>query len=334
MSTLTPLEALTLLIEEEIEKVEFRPYVLLSNLQKEDEFQSQLQWDVTVGGGTAAGRATTADASLQATDETKQAVLAIGDRVLGHGFSVLRTKIVEAKRTAPRALRNLFSTHIERAFEIILPALNQVLYTGTGNAASHGVYGLENVVANTAYAGIPTATYGEWSSTVHANGGTNRALSKVLLDNLDTAIKRRGGTYTHIYTTPEIVKKYEDLFNSERSLTVNQVNGIADIGFSGHAYRRTPIIEDTACPNNTIYFLDLSKLKVKTYSLGDARTMTNQEGRVIGAMANPEKTMGLNFLVAELPSNNPHALKMEISLQPQLQVRQPKCVAVLKDITQ
>lgn len=334
MSTLTPLEALSLLIEEEIEKVEFRPYVLLSNLQKDDEYQSQIQWDVTLGGGTATGRATTADASTSNTDETKQAILAIGDRVLGHAFSVQRNKIVEAKRTAPRALRNLFATHIERAFEIILPTLNQVLYTGTGNSGSHGVYGLSSVVANSAYAGIPTSTYAEWSSTVQDNSGTNRALTKQLMDGLDTAIKRRGGTYTHIYTTPEIVKKYEDLFNAERSLTVQQINGIADIGFSGQAYRRIPIIEDTACPNNTMYFLDLSKMKVKTYSLGDVATMTNNDGRVIGAMANPEKTMGLNFLVAELPSNNPHALKMEISLQPQLQVRQPKCVAVLKDITQ
>jgi hypothetical protein len=333
MSSLTPLEAISLLIEEEIEKVEFRPYVLLSNLNKEDEYQSQIQWDVTVGGGTASGRATTADASLNNTDETKKAVLAIGDRVLGHGFSVLRTKIVEAKRTAPRALRSLFATHIERAFEIILPALNQALYTGTGNAASHGIFGLENVIANTAYAGIPTATYGEWASVVNGNAA-NRALSKALMDNLDNAIKRRGGNYTHIYTTPEIVKKYEDVFNSERSLTVNQINGIADIGFSGHAYRRTPIIEDVHCPDNTLYFLDLSKLKVKTYSLGDSRVMTNNEGKIVGAMADPTKTMDLNFLVAELPSNNPHALKMEISLQPQLQVRQPKCVAALKNIIQ
>ncbi|MBE9178681.1 phage major capsid protein [Oculatella sp. LEGE 06141] len=331
MSTLAPVEALSLLIEEEIEKVEFRPFTLLSNLLKEDEYQSQVKWDVTLGGGQAHGRATTADASTDNADATKQANLPIGDRVLGHGFQVLRNKIAEAKRTGPGALKALFGMHIERAFEIIPFELNKAIYTGDGTAASHGIYGLNNVLTNPAYAGIATATYPDWAATVMANGGTGRNLSKALMDGVDTAVKRRGMTYTHIYTTPEIIKKYEDTFNAERSLTVNQLNGIADVGFSGHAYRRVPIIEDTACPDGTVFFLDFRKLKLKTYALGEVK---DENGRVVGAMTNAQKTMGMNFLVAELKNRNPHLLEMEISLQAQFQIRQPKCVAALKDINQ
>jgi hypothetical protein len=331
MSTLSPVEVLRLLIEEEIERVEFRPYVLLSNIRKEDEYQSKIDWNVTLGGGQISGRAVTEDVgAADTTDTAKNAQLSIGDRVLGHNFALLRTKIEEAKKAGVGALRNLLMEHVERAFEIIYVELSTKLYTGTGNSASHGIIGLNSVVTATSYAGIDSGTYPEWLSTVQANSGTNRTLTKGLLDGMDTALKRRGVSYNVIYTTPEMIKKYEDLFNSERSLTVNQLNGIADIGFSGHAYRRVPIIEDTQAPNNTLLFMDFPKLKLKTYYLGDVV----KDGRVIGATTKLEKMMGMNVRIAELTNRNPDLLEMEISVLPQLQVRQPKMVAALKDITQ
>lgn len=330
----TPLEALRLLIEEEVEKVPFRPYVMLDAVTKEDEYQSQIKWNVNVGGAVAQGRATTADATTIETDATKAASLPIGDRVLGHAFSILRTDIVQAKRTGVGALRNLFAEHIQTAFDVILPELNRVIYQGSGNAASHGVIGLESVLSSTTYAGIATATYPEWASYVNANAGTLRALSRTQFSQMEVQLARRGVTYDSIWTTPEIVEKYKDLFASDRSLTVSQVNGRADLDFSGVSYGGKPIMSDPACPNNTLYFLDTKAIVLKTFALGEATNLTDDTGRVVGSQANAQKTKGLNFLVAELPSSNPHAVKYEISVQPQLRVRQPKRIAALKDITQ
>lgn len=333
-NTLAPLEALRLLIEEDIEKVPFRPYVMLSKITKEDEFQSQVKWNANVGGAQAQGRATTADASTTNTDTVKQAILSIGDRVLGHAFSILRTDIVQAKRTGQGALRNLFSEHIQTAFDVILPELNRVIYQGTGNAASHGVTGLDAVLASTNYAGIDSTTYTEWVSYVNANGGTLRALNADHFSAMEIALQRRGVIYDSIWTTPEIAEKYKKLFATDRNLTVNQVNGTADIDFSTVSYGGKPIYGDTQCPNNTLYFLDTRSIVLKTFALGEATNLTDDTGRVIGSQANAQKTKGLNFLVAELPSNNPHAVKYEISVQPQLRVRQPKRISALKDIIQ
>jgi len=329
----TPVEAIRLLIEEEIEKVPFRPYVMLNNVRKADEFQSQIKWNANVGGATVQGRATTANASTGTKSTTQNATLSIGGRVLGHTFSILRNDIVQAQRTAPGALRNLFSYHVNEAFDIILEELNITLYDGDGSNDAHGILGLDGVTAATSYAGIASATYSEWLSTVNDNSGNNRNLTKTLLDNIDVAIKRRGVMYDAIYTTPELIKKYEDLFNTERSLTVNQINGTADVGFSGHSYSGVPIFTDIHCPDNSMYFIDSRKVEMRTYNLGGVRS-TDPSGRTIGTQANPTKTMGINFLIAELPANNPHAIDLEISVQPQLMVRQPKCVAKLADLTQ
>ena len=332
MSTMSPVEALRLLVEEELERVEFRPYVMLSNIRKDSAFQTSIEWNVSLGGAVSSGRATTADvaSSADAADETKRAKLSIGDRVLGHHFAILRTAIEEAKNAGVGALRALFMEHIERAFEVIFTDLSAVLYNGTGNAASHGVTGITAAMAAAAYAGIATADYAEWDSTVSANGGTNRAITKKILDDHLVLLKRRGVMPTAIYTTPELIMKYEDLFNAERSLTVNQINGIADVGFSGHAYRRIPLIEDTQAPDNTLNFLDFSKLKLFTSRLTDVVN----DGRVVSATTRMMPQMGLNFRVAELTNRNPDLLEMEISLLPQLQIRQPKSISAIQDITQ
>lgn len=322
------IDALTLLIEEEIASVNFRPYVLLSRLAKRDSYQTQVKWDVNVGGAQVSGRATTADATVGNTDSVRGATLAIGDRVLGHGFSVKRNDITQAKRTAPGALRELFAAHVRTAFDVVMPALNLVLYTGVGDPASHGVVGLQQIVTNTAsYGNLDPATYPEWTAFVNANA-TARALSRSLFSAMDVGLARKGVAYDSIITTPEMVEKYGELFSSDRALNTTQVNGTADIGFSGYSYKGKPIIFDTHCPNGTLYFLDASNLALYTYALTDSVDAEQAQ------MAKSEKTMGLNFLVAQLPSNNPHAIRYEISLQPQLKAHNRRAVGVLKDIIQ
>lgn len=333
MSTLSPVEVLRLLIEEDQERTEFRPSVLLNNIQKDSWYQTLLDWNASLGGAEVSGRGATEDVgAADATDQSRNVNLPIGDRVLGHNFGILRTKITEAKNVGVGRLKQLFQEHVNRAYEVISTNLSQVLYTGDGTAGSHGIIGIANVAAQAAYGGIATTTYPEWSCTVAQGGtpGTPEALTKTRMDDHWINLKRRGVMPSRIYTTPEVMIRYEDIFNSERSLTVNQVNGVADLGFSGHSYRRIPFVEDTQCPNNTAFWLDFSKLKLYTYHLEDVR----HNGKVVGTTTDFKKTMNLNFRIAEVTNRNPDLLEIEISLMPQLQIRQPKCVGPMEDITQ
>ena len=86
-------EAIRLLFTElEITRVPNRSSVLLDRIAKANNYQTQLKWRVNVGGAAVAGRATTADVgATNAADTLKSCILPIGDRVLGHTFSVLTT---------------------------------------------------------------------------------------------------------------------------------------------------------------------------------------------------------------------------------------------------
>jgi hypothetical protein len=323
------LTALSLLIEEEIANVNFRPYKLLAMLKKADAFQTIIKWDANTGGATTGGRATTADPTVGQTDTVRDANLPIGSRVLNHTFSVLLNDIVQAKQTAPKALKNLFQSHVTTGFDVILPELNKALYTGTGNAASHGIFGLEYITDNTQiYAGLNPVTYPLWASYRNDNGGTARPISRQLLSAVDVGLERQGVAYNYIITTPEIVEKYGEAFAQDRALTTPQVNGIADLGFSGYSYKGKPILSDVHCPNGSMYFVNDRRLEVYTFNTSSA--LDNDES----GMAKSEKTMGLNFQVSQLRNRNPDALEFEIAVKAQLKAHDRRCVAVLRDITQ
>jgi hypothetical protein len=323
------LTALTLLIEEEVANVNFRPYKMLSLLKKMDAFQTIIKWDVNTGGATTGGRATTADPTVGQTDTVRDASLPIGDRILNHTFPIKVNDIVQAKQTAPKALRNLFQTHVTTGFDVILPELNKALYTGTGNAASHGIFGLSYVTDNTqTYAGLNPATYTNWTAYENDNGGTLRPISRAVLSKVDSDLARKGTDYSYIITTPEIVEKYGEAFAQDRALTTPQVNGVADLGFSGYNYKGKPILADVHCPNNTVFFIDDRRLALYTFA-----TASGLEADDSG-MAKVEKTMGLNFQVSQLRNRNPSVMEFEIAVQAQLKLHDRRCVGVLKDITQ
>lgn len=329
--TMTPVDSLRMLVEEEISQVPLRTYPMVALLTKQDAYQSEIKWTVNVGGATASGRATDAASALTASADTNVgARLSIGTRVLGHRFDVLRNDIIQARRTAPGALRALFQSHVAAAFEVILNTLNGVLYTGTGNAASHGVFGLTYITtaANAVYAELSSATYADWVALNSGNNGTNRALSRTLLGSHYSAMVRRGAEYDAIFTTPELVEKYAELFAAEPSTSVTIApQGAIDLGFGEITYRGRPVIADPACPNNRLFFVNSRNVSLYSYNLAESGPNS--------VMADSQKTLGMNFLVAELPSSNPHVVSYEISLQPALRVyNRRKDVSVMSDITQ
>lgn len=315
-NVMTPREALMLVVEEQMAKTRLMENVTAMRMAKRTAYQDQLKWNVNVQGAVSSGRATTANASAASADTIKPARLDIGKSAFSHTTTILRSDITQARATAPGALSDLFESHVQSGLEVILKDLNQAVYTGDGLVDSAGVIGLVQASDPTAeYATIPAT---DWAPAVLANAGTNRALTEDLLFSMEVAIARKGGSYSAIYTTPEIVKKYKMLFGDERTLTVNQLNGVADLGFSGTSFSGRPVIQDVDCPDNTLYFVNEADLALYTYKIETSK-----------------KIGGLEISVAELPLQNTLAVSYEMAIQPQVRVfNRQKSIAVLKDITQ
>jgi len=330
--TLTPLGALRLLVQEEYQQVPVRDWPLVALLPKLDAYQTEIKWNVNVGGATATGRATDAATAIGATtDVTVPATLGIGSRVLGHRFNVIRNNVAQARVAGVGALRNLFAQHIRNAFDVIMDSLNGALYTGDGTANSHGIFGLNHVSSPTlAYAGILPATHPTWVSNVAANAGTGRNLTRALLGDWRANAANVGNNPSLYIMSPMLGERYSQLFANEPSTSVMvDPRGNIDLGFGVKTYNGVPIVEDRQCPAGRIFALRRSMTYLHTFNL------SGTDGSPTAGGVDASKVGGLNFLVAELRSENPHIMSFEISLQPQLQVsNRRKDLAVLADINQ
>ncbi|BAU12876.1 hypothetical protein LEP3755_34090 [Leptolyngbya sp. NIES-3755] len=322
---LVPPEILRGEIEQTLTSAKLLDYPMLNVISKEDVYQSELQWPVNLGGSGASGRATSAAPGVSTQDTVKQAALPIGGRVINHVFSLNLNEVVQAARTAPQALKNLLRSHIQSGSEAILERLSTLVYTGDGTDPSDGVIGLDKVVdATYAYAGLDPVTYTRWTSYVNTSG-TNRALTTDLLFDVESGMATKGGTYSAVFMNPSLVVKYKKVF--ENRLAVDQVNGVADLGFSGLALSGRPIIMDPRSTNNNIYFVNGADVSLCTFALNAA----------IGQLSLPSlivNVQGLNVLISQLPISNPHVVTYEMSVQAQLKVKNRRSVALLGKITQ
>ncbi|UKO99369.1 phage major capsid protein [Nostoc sp. UHCC 0870] len=312
-----PIKSLQLVVQEEIASLQLNQYPMLSRLTKKITSQRVIKWNANTGGASVTGEATTADVSSFSEDAVVGASLPIGTHRLRHSFQVQKEDIAEAAAAGKGALRDLFGYEIQSGIRAIMEALSGQVYTGTGLAAHGGVVGLGSVVANAAYAGIDPATYTLWSAIFNTNG-SNRALTSALMLAMETAIARKAGNFTAIYTTPEIVAKYKELFNANLGIINQLPAGQADLGYTGVTYAGRPIISDPYCPNNILYFVN--EPEVTLYTFGQNNTQSRE---------------GMQVAIESLPSSNPDAEKYVIYVKPQLKVHnRAKGAAALNAITQ
>jgi len=312
-----PIKSLQLVVQEEIANLSLGEYPMLSRLPKRTISQKVIKWNANAGGASVTGEATTAEVSTFSEDDVVGASLPIGTARLRHSFQLQEEDIAEAAAAGKGALRDLFGYEIQSGMRVIMESLSGKLYTGTGVNADGGVVGLGDVVAAAPYAGIDPATYTKWAAVLNTNG-TNRALTANLLLAMETAIARKGGNFTAIYTTPEIVAKYKELFAANLGITNQLPAGQADLGYTGVSYAGRPIIQDPYCPNNKLYFVNEPEVTLYTFSQN-----------------NTENRQGMQFAIQELPSANPDAKKYAILLKPQLKVHnRAKFGGCLEAITQ
>ncbi len=319
--------------ELDIQKVPFRPAAMLNMLPKRDQQQLSIEWRANVGGAVASGRAVTADVSTtkDAVDVYKKAVLPIGDHVVSYNMELNTDRLTELSAIGEGAVQQELQLEVETAYEVILNGLGGLIYTGTGSAGDRGVFGLNQALDATAYAGLAKATYTEWVAYSDTNGGTGRALSRAMFEKVDVHMQRKGVAYDTIVTTPEIVKKYTSLFSTDRGYNV--VGGSrpqADIGFVGASYNGVNLYADPQCPDGSMYFLNSRGIELRTFRANDVV----RNGRLIKAVTQGENTFGMNFIISEIPNRNPDKIELEIAVKPQLWIKQPKYVGIVRDIIQ
>lgn len=130
--------------------------------------------------------------------------------------------------------------------------------SSTGASGNREITGLLAIVNNsgTLYNIDPTVEP-EWTSTVRANGGTNRSLSEGLMNELYDAIGTRGGDTTVMFTSRGVRRSYANLLTQTRH-TVNTTKFSG--GYSGLAYTtddgEIPLMTDDDAPLNRIWFLN------------------------------------------------------------------------------
>ncbi|WP_414579103.1 phage major capsid protein [Anabaena sp. CCY 9402-a] len=314
----SPVDALMLLVQEEVAQTPLDMYPMVSRLQKRTISQRQLKWNINAGGATAVGEATTADVTTFSDDDYVPATLPIGESRIRHSFTIQKELIAEARTAGRGALRDLFAADIRSGVRICLEKLQTDIYTGTGSDATGGVFGLQTAQTATTYANISGTTYTRWTSFINANAGTNRALSLALLTATETGIYRKGGNFSAIYTTPEIVATYKALFAAQANIQPAAIpTQTADLGYTGVAFAGRPIIQDPYAPANRLFFVDERDLYLYTY-----------------AQNNTSSQQGMQFAIGQIPAANPDAERYVVYVKPQLQVfNRAKALAQLADIT-
>lgn len=97
-----------------------------------------------------------------------------------------------------------------------------------------------------------------WKSVVSANGGTLRAVSEGLFNQVTDQVKINGGKTTAAFTTYGVRRAYANLLQQQRSYV--NTNGKFDGGYTSLAYSTPdgdiPMVVDRAAPRGTVWFMN------------------------------------------------------------------------------
>lgn len=123
--------------------------------------------------------------------------------------------------------------------------------------------GLASLVTTTgALYNVDPATVPQWAAIVDANGGTNRALSEGMLIANTDRVRVNGAKTTLMLAGLGVRRAYFNLLSQQRRYpnTTKFEGGLTGLAF--HNGREIPFVDDPDAPDNTIYGLDESSLKI------------------------------------------------------------------------
>ncbi len=101
-----------------------------------------------------------------------------------------------------------------------------------------------------------------WTANVDSNSGVNRALSEGLMINMADTIRLRGGQVSVIFQNLGVRRAYFNLLTQQRRFTNTKefTGGMTGLAFTTDT-GDIPVVSDTFCPPNTMYFINEKELK-------------------------------------------------------------------------
>lgn len=168
------------------------------------------------------------------------------------------------------------------------------------------IMGMSGIFSNTkVLQTLDPATYAFWKANVLANGGTNRAISEILMQTaMDTTEQISDGQVSAIYTSYGVRRAYQSALAALKQYTNPlQLKG----GYTALDYNGKPLIADKDAPSNKLFFTDESKLKF--YRMSDIEWM-EEDGSILSRVSGEDAYEAVLFLYHELGCNMRNAQTM------------------------
>lgn len=308
---------------------------LTDRVEVMDKSDTFIGWDVEISGTAVGEGAVLEDTTITASDDAIPAELRLGKRRLFRRFQVDAVAISEAYNRAPEDLSRILTREMDNSIRELRRKLNQRLWTGngiqSGVGAESGIAGLNLIIDPAAtYATINPATYPVWQPGVYlANGGTNRALTRGLLDEFEQELYLQEVSFDLVIISPEIKRQYASEFDKVATYQ-EQVRTTVDLGRGEYLYRGREMIVDAQCPADTMLFLNTGYMELYSFLFqgqGQMAAMTPQ-AKIVAAT----RLGGFILYLAQLPSNNSAVYNFEMYLMPQMAYKNRKQIGVITDI--
>jgi hypothetical protein len=188
---------------------------------------------------------------------------------------------------------------------------------GTKSAAgsTNELIGLQAIVAasGTLFNVNPT-TYPVWTSTVSSNGGTNRAATDNLFENvIDDVSLESGKAPNFALTTHGVVRNYAAQLKTQKRFTdTTELKG----GFSALTVSAgsvtLPLVAERDCPNNKVFLLNLDH--IFEHRMSDWEWM-DEDGAVLSRVPNADAYEATMFIYHQLTTDqrNVHGLINDVT---------------------
>ncbi|MDZ7795532.1 MAG: phage major capsid protein [Candidatus Marinimicrobia bacterium] len=161
-------------------------------------------------------------------------------------------------------IKDMVKQELMDATEDLIKEINdQLLGDGTGNSGAD-IQGLKYHIedsGNYAEQALDRATYTWLKSYINDNGGVNRDLTKVLIDNVhNTLVDTRGVNYNQVWTSSTVAGAYEALLGDKVRYT--KIN-IGDLFFDALLIHGRPVIPFPGYPANRMDFVEADGFEVQ-----------------------------------------------------------------------
>jgi hypothetical protein len=299
-------------------------------------------WDVTFSNAAAASYAEGADVASGEYTTDKKIPASLSWGLYRAAFQLSETAVDAAASSmgTPEELMDLVGDALTDVSRKLISVINNDVINGTGvdgssNPTFVGLLG-GSLAASGTYAGIARATYAEWAGNVLANGGTPRALTVDLMDNLDQVIYAAAGyKYDLILCDPRTFRKYKGLFQSSvvQQIVPGGPVSAYGIGSDTLTYNDVRIIRDKDIPAGNMLFLSSQDLEIQFLPFagaGDGVLSREMSGE--GSNGKGSTPTGVPFRVVPLAKTG-DSYKFLLRAQAQLKVKRPNAFGIITDLS-